>query len=253
MNDKLPIYYKCNMTKANHIIFYLIFGVGLSVLCFLFYHVVWISILMGFIAAFPLEKIYAKSTIKKRQLALRLQFKDFLSSMSVAARAGNVEIKAIKSALNDLKLTYTDKADIVVEVENIVLQYEKGGIELKDLFEDFANRSDLEDIRSFATIFRVIDGKNDKFGDVVVQTEEIISEKIEIEQEIETTITSAKTEAITMLFMPVLIVVMMSFMGGGLMDKLFTTWFPGHLVATVALIIFGISFVLMIKSTDVKV
>ena len=66
-------------------------------------------------------------------------------------------------------------------------------------------------------------------------------------------ISSAKTEATTMLFMPVLIVLVMSFMGGGLMDKLFSTWVPGHLVATIALVIFVISFVLMVKSTDIKV
>ena len=36
--------------------------------------------------------------------------------------------------------------------------------------------SDIEDIRNFATIFKAIDGKNDRFGDVVCQTEEIIAE-----------------------------------------------------------------------------
>ena len=203
MKDKLPIYYKCNMTKGQHLLAYVIFAVLLSAVFFIFYHVIWISVFIGFAAAIPVERMYAKSTISKRQKSLRLQFKDFLSSMSVAARAGNVEIKAIKSALEDLKLTYTNESDIVREVEYIVLQYEKGGVELKVLFEDLADRSNLEDIKNFSTIFRAIDGKNDRFGDVVVQTEEIISEKIEIEMEIETVITSAKTEAITMLFMPV--------------------------------------------------
>jgi len=253
MKDKLPIYYKCNMTMGQHLLAYVIISVLFSVIFYIFYHLIPLSVIMGFLVAIPVERIYAKSTIKKRQKSLRLQFKDFLSSMSVAARAGNVEIKAIKSALDDLKLTYTDDSDIVREVEYIVLQYEKGGVELKVLFEDFAERSNIEDIKNFSTIFRAIDGKNDRFGDVVVQTEEIISEKIEIEMEIDTVITSAKTEAITMLFMPILIVLVMSFMGSGFMDMLFTTWFPGHLVATVAIVIFMISFVLTVKATDIKI
>ena len=252
MRDKLPVYYRCNMTKSEHLLVYFVLAVLLSVMCYLFYHIIPLSMVIGFLAAIPGEKIYAKSTIKKRQSSLLLQFKDFLSSMSVAARAGNVEIKAIKSALEDLKMTYADDADIVIEVENIILQYEKGGVELKLLFDDFAERSDLEDVRNFASIFKAIDGKNDRFGDVVCQTEEIISEKIEIEMEIETVITSAKTETMTMLFMPILVVVVMTIMGGGIMDNLFTTLL-GHLAATVALIIFGISFVLMVKSTDIKV
>ena len=242
MKDKLPIYYKCNMTKGQHILAYVVIGILLSIMCYLFYHVIWLAVLVGFLAAIPFERMFAKSTVSRRQKSLRLQFKDFLSSMAVAARAGNVEIKAIKSALEDLKLTYADNSDIVREVENIILQYEKGGVELKYLFDDFAERSDLEDVRSFATIFKAIDGKNDRFGDVVVQTEEII----------ETVISGAKTETMTMLFMPIVIVIVMSVMGGGLMDKLFTTWIPGHLAATVALVIFVISFILMVKSTDVK-
>ena len=251
MKDKLPIYYKCNMTKGQHLLAYVIFAVLLSAMCYIFYHEVILSIIVGCIMALPVERMYAKSTISKRQKSLRLQFKDFLSSMSVAARAGNVEIKAIKSALDDLKLTYADDSDIVREIEYIVLQYEKGGVELKVLFEDFAERSDIVDIKNFATIFRAIDGKNDRFGDVVVQTEEIISEKIEIEMEIETVITSAKTEATTMLFMPIVIVLVMTFLGGELMENLFST--TGHIVASIALIIFVISFILTTKTTDIKV
>ena len=251
MSDKLPIYYKCNMTKGQHILAYFIIAVLFAIMAYLFYHLVWLSALVGLLAAIPFERMYAKSTISRRKKSLRLQFKDFLSSMSVAARAGNVEVKAIKSALEDLRLTYADNSDIIREVENIILQYEKGGLELKLLFDDFAERSDIEDIRNFATIFKAIDGKNDRFGDVVCQTEEIISEKIEIESEIDTMITGAKTETMTMLFMPIVIVVVMSVMGGGLMDNLFTTWFPGHLVATIALIIFVISFLLMVRVTDI--
>ena len=171
--------------------------------------------------------------------------------MSVAVRAGNVEVAAIKSALADLKLSYSVKSDIVREVENILLQYERGGVELKVLFQDFAERSDIEDIRSFATIYSVIEGKSDRFGDIVTQTEEVIREKVEIEQEIET-ITSAKSETTIMLIMPVVIVVAMSAMGSGFMDSLFNT-LSGHICATVSLIIFAAAYVLAVKSSTIDV
>ena len=85
-----------------------------------------------------------------------------------------------------------------------------------------------------------------------METEEIIGQKIETEMEIETVITGAKTETMTMLFMPILVVGAMSVMGKGFMDSLFTTWIPGHLAATVALIIFVISFLIMVKTTDIE-
>jgi tight adherence protein B len=240
------------MKKTEHILAYVICSILVSVIAYLFYHLVPISVVIGALAGIYLEKMYAESTIKKRKKVLRLQFKDFLSSMSVAVRAGNVEAQAVKSALKDLMLSYNAKADIVKEVENIVLQYEKGGVELKVLFEDFANRSDIEDIRSFAAIYSVIEGKSDRFGDILMDTESIISEKIEIEQEIETTITSAKSETMVMLIMPIVIVVAMSSMGSGLMDSLFTTM-VGHLSATVALIIFGISYILAVRGSNIEV
>lgn len=252
MNRNMPIYYKCNMKKLEHILAYIVSSILVAVIAWLFYHILIVSVIIGLAGGIYLEKIYAASTVKKRKRALRLQFRDFLESMSVAVRAGNVEAQAVKSALEDLKISYSGKADIVKEVENIILQYEKGGVTLKVLFEDFAARSGLEDIYSFATIYSVIEGKSDRFGDILVQTQEIIGDKIEIEQEIQTTITSAKSETTMMLVMPIIIVIAMSAMGGGLLDALFTTM-AGHFAATVALIIFGVSYILAAKAGDIEV
>ena len=113
MNGKMPVYYKCNMSKMEHIAVYIGASLLLSVVVYLFYHWIPVSVVIGFLAGIYLEKMYADSTIEKRQKSLRLQFKDFLGSMSVAVRAGNVEVAAVKSALEDLKLSYSSKADIV--------------------------------------------------------------------------------------------------------------------------------------------
>lgn len=252
MNPNMPIYYKCNMKKSEHILAYIVCSILIAVLAYLFYRLIPVSVIVGLAAGVYFEKLYAESTVKKRQSELRLQFRDFLESMSVAARAGNVEVQAIKSALKDLRVSYSPQADIVREVENIIQQYEMGGVQLKFLFEDFAARSRLEDVESFATIYSVIEGKNDRFGDIVSQTSEIIGEKIEVEQEIQTTITSAKSETYMMLVMPIIIVIAMSAMGGDFMEALFTT-FAGHAAATVALLIFGFSYAFAVKVTDITV
>ncbi len=252
MNSDMPVYYKCNMKVWEHVFVYIIAGILSSLIAWLFYRITILSIIIGFAVGFPLERLYRGRTITKRQKNLRIQFKDFLASMSVAVRAGNVETKAVAAALEDLKLSYNDSADIIKEVSNILIQYKQGGIAMKTLFEDFAERSAIEDIRNFAAIYTVIEGKSDRFGDVLLQTEEIIRDKVEIEQEIETTITSAKSETYIMLLMPILIVVMLGSLGGDLMNKLFE--FPlGTLCATVALFIFGISFMIAMKVTDIKV
>lgn len=252
MNHKMTVYYKCNMRKQEHFCAYVFGVILLTAIAYLFYHLISVSIVLGIAGAFFFEKMYAQSTIVKRQRALRMQFKDFLEAMSVAVSAGNVEAQAVKSAWKDLKIAYNDRADIVKEVGNIILQYEQGGKQLKTLFEDFGRRSGLEDIRSFATIYSVIEGKSDRFGDILVQTQEIIGDKIAIEQEIQTMITSAKSEVNMMLIMPVVIVVAMSAMGGGLLDALFTTA-VGHIAATAALLIFALSYAFARKCSNVEV
>ena len=84
---------------------------------------------------------------------MRGQFRDMLESMNVAMRAGSTEVRALESSRDDLKLLYSENSDIVREVDYILAAYNNGGIPLRKLFRDFADRSGLEDIESFASIY----------------------------------------------------------------------------------------------------
>lgn len=247
----MPVYDKCDMTKIQHVAAYLASSMILTGIVWLFYHSLLPAMLVGCLGGVIVERMYAQHTVEKRKKELLLQFKEFLESMSVAAGAGNVEIQAVRSALKDLKIAYSESADIVKEIEHILLQYEKGGMKLKDLFQELADRSGLEDIQSFAAIYTVIEGKSDRFGEILLRTQSIIGDKIEIEQEIETVITSAKSETNMMVVMPIIIVVAMSKMGNGLLDALFTTW-AGHVAATISLLIFIGSYIYARKVSDIK-
>ena len=193
-----------------------------------------------------------QSVINKRKKQLRLQFKTFLESMTVAVRAGQNELVSMQSALDDLKLTYNTENDIIVEIDHIIKAYRNADIPLSDLFLDFGNRSGIEDIKTFGTIFMVISGKSDNFATIINQTQQIISDKIEIESEIETSITSVKSELYMLFIMPILMVAMMSSMGGDMMEMLFTTT-TGWIISTVAIVIFVASFLIAQKITDIKI
>ena len=250
--DDLIYYYKCNMTRGQHIAAYILCSILGSIVSFLFYHLIILSTIVGFLIGIPLERLYAESTVIRRQKKLLMQFRDFLEDMSVAANAGNVEYKALQFTADSLQISYNKDADIVRETLYILQEYEKGGRQLKELFKDFGDRSGLEDIKNFATIYEVIEGRSDNFGEIISQTRTIIADKIEIEQEIETVITGAKNETYVMLFMPIIIVITLSLMGEGFMDSLFLTM-TGHVVATIALIIFTLSFWIAIRSTNIEV
>ena len=240
------------MKPYEHIAVYaVILMLGTAVL-FVFYHDLLISVIVAAVAAVFLESGYASGRIKARRKKLRVQFCDMLESMAVAARAGNTELHALESALGDLKLTYSEDADIIVEVTDILNKY-RNGIQLRVLFRDFGERSGIDDILSFAQIFEVIEGKSNKFSDIIKQTQQVISDKIEIEQEIETVLTAPKQETAMMLVMPVLLMLLFSSDGdNGMMGILFTTLF-GRVLTTVCVIIFAASYFLAQKMTDIKV
>ncbi len=245
-------YYRCNLTKGQHLALYILCAAAMMGVLFLFYHSFVVALPGGLLLGFLPEKMLADRSISRRKNALRLQFKDFLESMSVAVRAGNTELNAIRSALQDLRLSYNENTDIVREVAYIVDAHEKRGLALSELFMDLGMRSDIEDIRSFAEIFQATSGKSDRFRDIVQETQDIISQKIEIQQEIETTIAGAKSETVMMLVLPILLVAMMSVRGGVMLDALFTTS-SGRIAATVALALFIGAYILSVKFTDVEV
>ena len=95
---------------------------------------------------------------------------------------------AIKDSVRELKMMFNEKTDIVREIELIVNDYERVGVPMSQGFGELGNRSDVDDIKSFAAIYKTIDGKSSDFGYIIRQTHDIIRDKLEITQEVETVI-----------------------------------------------------------------
>ena len=75
---------------------------------------------------------------------------------------------------------------------------------------------------------------------------------MEIEMEIDTMMTAAKSEVNIMLFMPLVILGVIGYAGAGFMDTIYTTT-AGRIVATGGLVVFVISFILARKFSNIKV
>lgn len=244
-------YSVCPVSRAVHIV---VFAVGVAAgfgVLYLFYRHILLSLVGGIIIAPMAVNFNAKNAIKKRLINLRGQFRDMLEAMNVSMRAGSNEIKALQSAYNDLLLIYPPETDMVQEVANMLNLYNNGK-PLRTLFRDLADRSGLEDIASFASIFEAIEGKSDRSTDVIRQTQRVIADKIAIEAEIETMITSTKSEQSIMFCMPVVIAAAMNFMGDGFMDVIYTTAL-GRIVSTITVVIFITAFLLSQKIMNIKI
>lgn len=246
------VYTQSDLKPHEHILAFAVCVLLAGAVFFIFYHHVLLSLTGGLIMAPFLKRMYSDGRIRNRRKRLRTQFCDMLESMSVAARAGNTELRALEAALADLKLTYPDDTDIVIEVTEIINKY-NNGIQLRVLFKDFAERSGIEDIMSFAQIFEVIEGKSNKFADIIRQTQQMITDKVEIEEEIETVLTSAKQESNMMMVMPAMLMLVFSADGKESMLAMLFTTTMGRLIVTGCLVLFCAAFFLARKMTDIKV
>lgn len=246
-----PDYYGSPCTVFDHILAFLLgFAAGFAVL-YIFYKLLLVSVIGG--ALVGVVNIFAaeRTAMTKRIVKLRIQFFDMLEAMSVSMRAGNPPMKALESARGDLAMIYPEGSDILRELD-VMLQRFRNAIPLSQAFSDFAERSGLEDAASFASIYATIEGKSSRADEIVRETQQIISDKMEIEMEIDTLMTAAKSEVNIMLFMPLVILGVIGYAGAGFMDAIYTTQM-GRMVATGGLVVFIISFFMAKKFRNVQI
>ena len=249
-NNTVPDYSQSTSAATDHIIAFLSgFATGFLTI-FIFYRLVMLSIIGG--TVFGVVSIFtaAHAAIRKRAQKLRTQFFDLLEAMSVAMRAGNPLLKSLQSAREDLILIYPQDCDIITEIDIIIGRF-NNAVPLSESFSDLARRSGLEDIASFATVYATIEGKSGRADEIVRETQQIIADKMEIEMEIDTLMTAAKTEVNIMLFMPLVILGVIGYAGAGFMDSIYTTG-AGRVVSTGGLIVFILSFIMARKFSNVK-
>jgi len=246
----MPDYKKSPAVIVDHVA---AFAIGLVVgflVLFIFYKLIVLSILGGVILGVVNIFISAHASTKKRIVKLRVQFFDLLEAMSVAMRAGNPMLRSLQSARDDLILIYPQDSDIITELDIIIGRF-NNAVPLSEAFSDLAKRSGLEDIASFASIYATIEGKSGRADEIIRETQQIIADKMEIEMEIDTLMTAAKSEVNIMLFMPLVILGVIGYAGAGFMDAIYITG-AGRIVSTGGLIVFVLSFILARKFSNVK-
>ena len=225
------------------------FAVGFVIL-FVFYKIVLLAFTGGLVVGVVNIFLSERKAVQKRKLNLRAQFFDMLEAMSVAMRAGNPVLKALESARKDLAMVYSENSDIIVEMDIIIRKFNYA-VPLSESFSDFAERSGLEDVASFASVYKTIEGRSSRADEIVRETQQIIADKMEIEMEIDTLMSASKSEVNIMLFLPLVILLVIGYAGSGFLDALYTTPL-GRLAATGGLVMFIVSYFLAQKFSSVK-
>ncbi|MCQ2547417.1 MAG: hypothetical protein MJ145_00225 [Clostridia bacterium] len=152
------------------------------------------------------ERYYKKLLIEKRRNQLLMEFKDFLYLISSSFALGRNMSKAIKESLNGLRQVYGLDSLMVRELEAIDNSIEEANDLDYVLLENLGERSGLEDICDFAKVYKNCKETGGNIVSAVDGAAKIISDKIEIENNIRLATSQRKTEGRIIGIMPFLIV-----------------------------------------------
>jgi len=208
-----------------------------------------ILLVAGMIGAAVFMPMRTEQLCAKRRTELIKQFRSWLDSLAVALSTGMNTQDALASSKEDLIVEYGPKAHIVNEVNDMISSIHNN-IPLVQTMNFFSERSQIEDIANFSTVFAVSSEAGGNIKDVVRRTSAIISDKLAVNEQIETTITSNKSQFSVMMFIPVVIVMMMRSISSDFAKSFSSV--TGILVNTIALGIFYIAFRLGNKIMDIK-
>lgn len=205
--------------------------------------------IVGLIAVKVLIPMRTEQLREKRRKELREQFRGFLGTLAVSLSSGMNMMDSLLSAYDDLRLEYSDNAYIVSEVKEMI-DGMQNNIPIEEMMSSLGERSSIEDIKNFGVVFELCYRAGGNMKDIVRRTSDIISEKIEIEAEIDTALTSNKSQFTVMMVIPVGMVLMIRTMMSSFARSFSTV--PGIIAVTIAIGIFIGAYKLGTKIMDVK-
>ncbi|WP_175562124.1 type II secretion system F family protein [Anaerocolumna xylanovorans] len=182
---------------------------------------------------------------------MNTEFKDALLSLIAALNTGYSIENAFHQALIDLRQMYGEGSLIIPEFETIVNKiYMNQNTE--DILSDLGERSDVEDIKNFAEVFRTAKRTGGDSIRIMRSTEKTISEKIEVEREIQTLISGKRLEAKIMNIMPCGIICYFRISSPGFLDPLYGNFLGVFIMTAVLAVYYGIIRVTK-RLTDIRV
>lgn len=205
--------------------------------------------LIGLIAEKFFVPAIRTSLKNKRDKTLRKQFMNLLENLSVSLAAGNTLNDSFINAKADMKNQYSEKDMIIQELSEIISGIDNG-YTLEEMITAFGQRAGNEDIENFANVVSNCYRMGGNFKDVIRKTRDIISDKIAIEEEIETKLASNKLQHNAMCFMPIALVGMLKLSSASFAANLSS--FLGVVITTIAIAIFVASYFWGQKIIDIE-
>lgn len=203
----------------------------------------------------PAGMIYLTLLEKKKRSQgrerLRSEFKDAILSVAANLRAGYAVENAFRETMQEMKVLHGREAPIYREFYKIV-QGLANQISIETLMQQFAGRANLEEIQEFADIFAMAKRSGGNLTEIIYETAAVISEKIDVEREIQVLLAAKRLEQNIMSIIPFVIILYVSAASGGYFDVLYET-IAGRTVMSICLVIYAAAYVMGVRITEIKI
>lgn len=151
---------------------------------------------------------------------MREQFKAWIEAAASELQAGNSVENAFVKAGRELRLLYQENTDIRMEIRSMERLLDNN-VTFESILADLADRSDIEEICSFADAFAAGKRIGGDLREMIKGCCEIVVMKTDVEREIRTLLHGRQMEQRIMCFVPFAIVGYVSFSTPGYFAPLY--------------------------------
>lgn len=208
-------------------------GAAFGFLGLLYYRSVLAFFLCGLLCI-PCKSFWISYVRRKRQERLLEGFRDMLYSLSSSVAAGRPLPLAVEEAAHSLKSSWGEGSDIFREASHMAAVYREVHGDPDQLWEDFALRSGLSEIRRFAESCRICRRRGGNLEEVCFKCSNLLLERISLKEELKALSADKRLEVIILSALPPCALIALNLTSYGYLQVLYTT-LAGRLIMTASL------------------
>ena len=185
-------YWQQDIRKREYLLALLQGILILSIISYLFYGTVLGAILFSpYLIRYI--KSWEKQKVKKKKALFQMQFREMIQSLSTALNVGYSVENAMREALKDLKNIYKKEELILRELAYMIRQLQMN-VTAEEVLKEFAGRTGDEDVQTFVTVFNMAKRSGGDTLEIIRNAARQMSEKLEVEREVQTMMSGKKLE-----------------------------------------------------------
>ncbi len=212
--------------------------------------------MLGAAAAVPVYmatlRKYDQWMDERKKKELRNQFRDMLYSFSASFSSGRHMTEAMEEAVESLKSIYSGGCMLSEKLEYMLRRIRDTGDSDICVWEEFAFQSGVSEIEEFTQVFRAC---RDTGGDLIKAADRaasVITDKINIENEIRTMAAQKKLEGKLITAMPVTLIVFLGAVSPEYIMPLYETA-AGRIIMTAVLAVMTAAYRMIERITSIEV